>query len=181
MIVSIADTTRLAEYGRAAVIAPDTSAPKSVPQGTRIPHVLKHGGTFNNRDAHLCVAKASVVEARDGIVIGTTRQHIVLLPVVTSFCHSRILAPAEIRSTICVMSKRRDQSPPVPTSRRDTADEQASLCLLPDQPTTTFTYVRPEDHRDPMPADERFLRACGVHPPDLRDELRVLDRRPGCP
>jgi hypothetical protein len=34
------------------------------------------------------------------------------------------------------------------------------------------------DHRDPVPADERFLRACGVRPTDLRDELRMLDRRP---
>ena len=25
-------------------------------------------------------------------------------------------------------------------------------------------------------ADERVLRACGVRPPDVRDELRVLDR-----
>jgi hypothetical protein len=32
------------------------------------------------------------------------------------------------------------------------------------------------DHRDPMFGDERFLCACGVRPPDVRDELRVLDR-----
>ena len=25
------------------------------------------------------------------------------------------------------------------------------------------------DHRDPMFGDERFLRACGVRPPDMRD------------
>jgi hypothetical protein len=47
-----------------------------------------------------------------------------------------------------------------------------SLCLLPDEPTTNFTYTRPADDRDPVPADERFLRACGVRPPDMRDELR---------
>jgi len=37
-------------------------------------------------------------------------------------------------------------------------------------------YTRPEDHRDPMLCDGRFLRACGVRATDLRDELRVLDR-----
>ena len=26
------------------------------------------------------------------------------------------------------------------------------------------------DHRDPMHGDQRFLRACGVRPPDMRDE-----------
>jgi hypothetical protein len=35
--------------------------------------------------------------------------------------------------------------------------------------------TRPEDGRDPVPADERFLRACGVRPPDVRDDLKVLD------
>jgi hypothetical protein len=44
------------------------------------------------------------------------------------------------------------------------------------EPTTRFAYTRPEDRRDPVPGDERFLRACGVRPPDVRDELRVLDR-----
>jgi hypothetical protein len=53
-----------------------------------------------------------------------------------------------------------------------------SLCLLPDEPTPNFSYTRPEDGRDQMPADERFLRACGVRPPDVRDEWRMLDRRP---
>ena len=37
------------------------------------------------------------------------------------------------------------------------------------------SHTHPEDHRDPMPGDERFLRACGVRPPDVRDELRMLD------
>jgi len=55
---------------------------------------------------------------------------------------------------------------------------RSSLCLLPESPTTNFAYTRPEDHRDPVPADIRFLQACGVRPPDVRDELRVLDRRP---
>jgi hypothetical protein len=45
--------------------------------------------------------------------------------------------------------------------------ERSSLCLLPDEPTTRFAYARPEDHRDAMPADERFLRACGVRPPEV--------------
>jgi hypothetical protein len=36
--------------------------------------------------------------------------------------------------------------------------------------------TRPEDCRDPVPADEQFLLACGVRPPDVRDELQVLDR-----
>jgi len=58
----------------------------------------------------------------------------------------------------------------------DCGFDHPSLCLLPDEPTTNFAYTRPEDCRDPVPADERFLRACGVRPPDVRDELRVLDR-----
>jgi hypothetical protein len=53
---------------------------------------------------------------------------------------------------------------------------QPSLCLLPDELTTRFAYARPEDHRDPLPADERFLRACGVRPPDVRDDLMVADQ-----
>jgi hypothetical protein len=47
-----------------------------------------------------------------------------------------------------------------------------------DEPTTKFAYTRPEDHRDPVSPDDRFLRACGVLPTDVRDELRMLDRRP---
>jgi hypothetical protein len=35
---------------------------------------------------------------------------------------------------------------------------------LPDEPTTNFEYARPEDGGDPVPADERFLRAVGVLP-----------------
>ncbi len=49
-----------------------------------------------------------------------------------------------------------------------------SVCS--DEPPTNFSYTRPEDRRDSIPGDERFLRACGVRPPDVRDELRVLDR-----
>ena len=51
----------------------------------------------------------------------------------------------------------------------DCGFEQASLRLLPDEPTTNFAYTRPEDGRNAMPSDERFLRACGVRPPDMRD------------
>jgi hypothetical protein len=58
----------------------------------------------------------------------------------------------------------------------DCGFDRPSLCLLPDEPTTKFAYTRPEDHRDSVPADERFLRACGVRPPDVRDELRCLDQ-----
>jgi hypothetical protein len=57
----------------------------------------------------------------------------------------------------------------------DCGVDHRSLCMVP-EPTTRFAYARPEDHRDPVPADERLLRACGVRPPDVRDELRVLDR-----
>jgi hypothetical protein len=42
-----------------------------------------------------------------------------------------------------------------------------SLCLLPDEPTISFAPARPEDHHEPMLADERFLRACGVRPSDV--------------
>jgi hypothetical protein len=62
---------------------------------------------------------------------------------------------------------------PVAVRWLDCGFEQASMCLLP---TTNFAYTRPEDHRDPVPADERFLRSCGVRPPDVRDDLKCLDR-----
>jgi hypothetical protein len=65
---------------------------------------------------------------------------------------------------------------PVEVRWHDCGFDRPSLCLLPDEPTTNFKYTRREGHRDPVPADERFLRACGVRPPDVRDELRVLDR-----
>jgi hypothetical protein len=58
---------------------------------------------------------------------------------------------------------------PVAVRWFDCGFEHASLCLLPDEPTTNFTYTRPEDGRDPVRADIRFLRACGVRPPDVRD------------
>jgi hypothetical protein len=58
----------------------------------------------------------------------------------------------------------------------DCGFDRSSLCLLPDETITKFMYARPEDHRDPVPADDRFLRACGVRATDLRDELLVLDR-----
>jgi len=48
-----------------------------------------------------------------------------------------------------------------------------ACCLMNRVPTSRNT---PEDNRDPVPADERFLRACGVRPADVRDDLRVLDR-----
>jgi hypothetical protein len=67
---------------------------------------------------------------------------------------------------------------PVAVRWHDCGFAQPSLCLLLDEPTTRFEYARPEDCRDPMPGDGRFLRACGVCPPDVRGELRVLDRRP---
>ena len=57
----------------------------------------------------------------------------------------------------------------------DSGVDRRSLCMVP-EPTTRFAYARPEDHRDPQPGDVRFLRACGVRPDDVRDELRVLDR-----
>jgi hypothetical protein len=53
---------------------------------------------------------------------------------------------------------------------------ESSLCLLPERPTSSFAYGSPESHRDPLSPDAVFLRACGVRPPDVRDELRVLDR-----
>jgi len=66
--------------------------------------------------------------------------------------------------------------------RRHCGLDRPSLCLLPDKPTTRFAYMRPEDGRDPVPADVRFLRACGVRPPRARWvtsagslESRVLD------
>lgn len=49
----------------------------------------------------------------------------------------------------------------------DCGFERPSLCVLPDEPTTKFAYARPEDHHDPMLADARFLRACGVRPEGL--------------
>ena len=55
---------------------------------------------------------------------------------------------------------------PVAVRWHDCGFEQASLCMVP-EPTTSFAYARPEDHRDPLPADERFLRACGVRPPEM--------------
>jgi hypothetical protein len=58
----------------------------------------------------------------------------------------------------------------------DCGSDRSALCLLPDEPITKFIYARPEDHRDPMVGDERFLHACGIRPADMRDELRVLDR-----
>ena len=76
----------------------------------------------------------------------------------------------------CRMSVSYQYGRPVELQWIDCGYERSSLCVLPERPTTTFTYTRPEDHRDPVPADERFLRACGVRPPDVRDELRVLDR-----
>jgi len=41
-------------------------------------------------------------------------------------------------------------------------------------PTTNFACGSPEQHRDAVPEDVKFLRACGVRPVDLRDELLVL-------
>jgi hypothetical protein len=55
---------------------------------------------------------------------------------------------------------------PVAVRWHDCGFEQASLCMVP-EPTASFEYARPEDHRDPVPADERFLRACGVCPPEM--------------
>jgi hypothetical protein len=46
----------------------------------------------------------------------------------------------------------------------DCGFDRSSLCLMPEM-TTSFAYERPEDHRDPLTGDERFLRACGVRPP----------------
>jgi hypothetical protein len=43
----------------------------------------------------------------------------------------------------------------------DCGVDRRSLCIV-SEPTTRFNYARPEDGRDPVPADERFLRACGV-------------------
>jgi hypothetical protein len=55
---------------------------------------------------------------------------------------------------------------PVEVRWHDCGFGRPSLCLLPDEPTTRLTYARPEDRRDPAPADDRFLHACGVRPPD---------------
>ena len=65
---------------------------------------------------------------------------------------------------------------PVGVRWHDCGFDRSSLCLLPERLTTNFTYTRPADNRDPMRADQRFLRACGVRPPDVRDESRVLNR-----
>jgi hypothetical protein len=56
---------------------------------------------------------------------------------------------------------------PVEVQWSDCGFGRRSLCLLPDEPTANFTYTRPEDGRDPVPADIRFMRACGVRPPDI--------------
>jgi hypothetical protein len=63
---------------------------------------------------------------------------------------------------------------PVEVRWLDCGFDRPSLCLLPEEPTTRFAYARPGDHRDPVPADERFLRACGVRIHDLRDVGSVL-------
>jgi len=55
---------------------------------------------------------------------------------------------------------------PVAVRWLDCGFGRSSLCLLPES-TTSFAYGRQEDHRDPLPADERFLRACGVRPPEM--------------
>lgn len=39
-----------------------------------------------------------------------------------------------------------------------------------------FVCGPPENYRDPVPNDVRFQLECGNRVPDLRDELRVLDR-----
>ena len=43
-------------------------------------------------DTHLSAAESLIVEARDGPAIGAASQHIVLLPVVASSRHPRIVA-----------------------------------------------------------------------------------------
>jgi hypothetical protein len=58
---------------------------------------------------------------------------------------------------------------PLEVRWQDCGFERSSLCLLTERPTTNFTDARPEDCRDPVPEEERFLRACGVRPPDMRD------------
>jgi len=55
-----------------------------------------------------------------------------------------------------------EHSIPVAVRWFDCGFARSSLCLLPDEPTTNFTYVRPEEGSHPKRADERFLRACGV-------------------
>jgi hypothetical protein len=40
------------------------------------------------------------------------------------------------------------------------------------EPSFHFEAGQPEDHRQPVSPDAIFLRACGVRPPDVRDELR---------
>ena len=63
---------------------------------------------------------------------------------------------------------------PVEVRWHDCGFEVSSLCLLPERPTTKFTYGSPESHRDPVSPDAQFLRAFGVRPPDLPDSLTVL-------
>jgi hypothetical protein len=41
-------------------------------------------------------------------------------------------------------------------------------------PTTRFAYMRPENHRDPVPMDIRFMMDCGIRVEDLRDQMLVL-------
>jgi hypothetical protein len=62
---------------------------------------------------------------------------------------------------------------PVAVRWHDCGVDPPSLCVVPMNPTN-FTDAGPEDHRDPVPEDAIFLRACGVRPTDLRDELLVL-------
>jgi hypothetical protein len=69
-----------------------------------------------------------------------------------------------------------EYSRPVEVQWIDCGLKCSSLCVLPERPTANFTYESPERHRDPVPEDEGFLRACGIRPPEVRDELRVLDR-----
>jgi hypothetical protein len=59
---------------------------------------------------------------------------------------------------------------PVAVCWHDCGFEQAALCILRDEPATNFTYTHPADNRDWMRADQRFLRACGVRPPDVRKD-----------
>jgi len=51
-------------------------------------------------------------------------------------------------------------------------------CCLMNRLPTSRTRETPAQQRDPVSPDDRFLRACGVLPTDVRDELRMLDRRP---
>ena len=56
----------------------------------------------------------------------------------------------------------------------------ATLCSVEDESPIvrpfSFDCGRPEDHRDPLPEDVRFLLDCGIRPDDVRDDLKVLDR-----